>query len=94
MPNPFPSLPYYHLQLAVDGDVDGPVVGGPPRHGLPPRVAVHTEVPPALLVVLEGEVAAPDLPRGAGAPRHRVLQQDQEDLLVQLLRSGHLGVTG
>ena len=45
----------------------------------------------------EGKVAQAkkgegDLPQGARAPRQGGLQQDQELLLVKLLRSRHLGV--
>ena len=93
----FPAIPVlsviietYHLKVAIDGDIQRPVVAAPPRHGLPLSVATDPGRLPPGLVRVDGDVLAPDLGQDGSAAPHGRLQEDVGDLQLQLLRAHHL----
>ena len=74
--------------MAIDGDIQWPVVAAPPRHGLPLSVATDPGRLPPGLVRVDGDVLAPDLGQDGSAAPHGRLQEDVGELQLQLLRQG------
>mgnify|MGYP007025839399 FL=1 len=66
--------------MAVDGDIERPVIAVPPLHGLPLGVATDPGRLPPSLVCLDGDVLPPDLGQEVSAAPHGRLQENVADL--------------